>query len=68
MRHFRLEYILLYLHRISVFTQNLGQTLAENSISIFAISTYNTDYVLITQENYQKALDILGYSGYEVVE
>ena len=26
MRHFRLEYILLYLHRISVFTQNLGQT------------------------------------------
>ena len=27
MRHFRLEYILLYLHRISVFTQNLGQTL-----------------------------------------
>ena len=27
MRHFRLEYISLYLHRISVFTQNLGQTL-----------------------------------------
>ena len=26
MRHFRLEYILLYLHCISVFTQNLGQT------------------------------------------
>ena len=26
MRHFRLEYISLYLHRISVFTQNLGQT------------------------------------------
>ena len=26
MRRFRLEYILLYLHRISVFTQNLGQT------------------------------------------
>ena len=26
MHHFHLEYILLYLHRISVFTQNLGQT------------------------------------------
>lgn len=26
MRHFRLEYILLYLHCISAFTQNLGQT------------------------------------------
>ena len=33
MRHFRLESILLYLHRISVFTQNLGQTL-ENSYLI----------------------------------
>ena len=31
MRHFRLEYILLYLHRISVFTQNLGQTRSEFS-------------------------------------
>ena len=41
---------------------------AENSISIFAISTYNTDYVLIKKENYQKALDILKDSGYEIVE
>ena len=32
MRHFRLEYILLYLHRISVFTQNLGQTLYFSSV------------------------------------
>ena len=35
---------------------------------IFAISTYNTDYVLIKKENYQKALDILGRSGYEIAE
>lgn len=42
--------------------------LAENSISIFAISTYNTDYVLIKKENYQKALDILEHSGYEIAE
>ena len=41
---------------------------AENSISIFAISAYNTDYVLIKKENYQKALDILKDSGYEIVE
>ena len=33
--------------------------LADNGISIFAVSTYNTDYVLIKKENYQKALDIL---------
>ena len=46
----------------------IAEILAENSISIFAISTYNTDYVLIKKENYQKALDILDHSGYEIVE
>ena len=46
----------------------IAEILSKNSISIFAISTYNTDYVLIKKENYQKALDILEYSGYEVVE
>ena len=46
----------------------IAEILAKNSISIFAISTYNTDYVLIKKEKYQKALDILKHSGYEVVE
>ena len=46
----------------------IAEILAKNSISIFAISTYNTDYVLIKKENYQKALDILEHSGFEVVE
>ena len=46
----------------------IAEILAKNSISIFVISTYNTDYVLIKKENYQKALDILEHSGYEVVE
>lgn len=42
--------------------------LAENDISIFAVSTYNTDYVLIRQETYQKALDVLEQAGYEIIE
>lgn len=46
----------------------IAEILAENGISIFAVSTYNTDYVLTKKENYQKALDILGCSGYEIVE
>lgn len=46
----------------------IAEILAENSVPIFAISTYNTDYVLIKKENYQKALDILEHSGYEIVE
>ena len=46
----------------------IAEILAENGISIFAVSTYNTDYVLMKKENYQKALDILERSGYVIVE
>lgn len=42
--------------------------LAENNISVFAVSTYNTDYVLVKKENYQNALEILEKNGYEIVE
>lgn len=41
--------------------------LAENRISVFAISTFDTDYVLTKKENYQRALDILENAGYEIV-
>lgn len=41
--------------------------LAENNIGIFAISTYNTDYILTKQENFQKALDVLSDKGYKIV-
>ena len=46
----------------------IAENLAENGISILAVSTYNTDYVLMKKENYQKALDILERSGYVIVE
>lgn len=42
--------------------------LAENKIGIFAISTFNTDYVLTKKEDYQKALEVLGDAGYKIVE
>jgi hypothetical protein len=38
---------------------SITKPLAVNSISIFAISTYNTDYVLIKEEDFDKATDIL---------
>jgi len=44
----------------------ISTILAKEGISIFAGSTYNTDYVLLKEENYQKALDILGQSGYSI--
>ena len=42
--------------------------LADNSIAIFAISTYNTDYVLVKKENYQKAIETLSDAGYKIID
>lgn len=42
--------------------------LADNGIAIFAISTYNTDYVLIKKDNYQKAIETLSYAGYKIID
>ena len=40
--------------------------LAEHRIGIFAVSTYNTDYILVKEENFDRALEILADEGYEV--
>lgn len=40
--------------------------MAEHGISIFAVSTYNTDYIFLKKEKYQKALEIFSGAGYEV--
>ena len=40
--------------------------LAEHKIGIFAVSTYNTDYILTKSGNFQKALDVLEDSGYQI--
>lgn len=40
--------------------------MAENNIGIFAVSTYNTDYILMKAENYEKALEVLKNAGYRV--
>ncbi len=41
--------------------------LAEHDIGIFAVSTYNTDYVLVKEENFERALEVLASDGYEIV-
>ena len=46
----------------------IAAALADNCISIFAVSTYNTDYVLMKKENYQKALDVLKALGYMIID
>jgi hypothetical protein len=44
----------------------ISTLLADNKIGIFAISTYNTDYILTKAENYLRALEILSEAGYQV--
>ena len=45
----------------------LSGILAENKIGIFAISTFNTDYILVKGENFDRALQALSAAGYSVV-
>ena len=42
--------------------------LADAQIGIFAVSTYNTDYILVKKENYEKALRVLADAGYEIAD
>ena len=45
----------------------LSGRLADNDIGIFAVSTYNTDYILVKSENFEKAMDVLAMEGYEII-
>lgn len=44
----------------------ISTLLAENEIGIFAISTYNTDYILTKKEYFKKAIEVLGQNGYVI--
>lgn len=45
----------------------LSGILAENKIGIFAVSTFNTDYILVKSENFNRAMDVLSKAGYEIL-
>ncbi|HCD43698.1 MAG TPA: ACT domain-containing protein [Lachnoclostridium sp.] len=44
----------------------ISTVLADHGIGIFAVSTFNTDYILVKKENYEKALKHLEAAGYTV--
>lgn len=44
----------------------LSAVLAENGIGIFAVSTYNTDYILVKEERFREALKALEKAGHTV--
>ncbi len=44
----------------------LATMLAQASVSIFALSAFDTDYILVKKENLSKALEALASAGHEV--
>lgn len=46
---------------------DISRVLADGCVGIFAVSTYNTDYVFVKTENFNKALDLLSDAGYNIV-
>lgn len=45
----------------------ISAVLAEKRIGIFAVSTYNTDYILTKEDQYCSALQALSDAGYRIV-
>ena len=64
-RGFRVEGILDF--SLTGILSKISTVLAEEEIGIFAVSTYNTDYILVKEENLQNALNALGNKGYLII-
>ena len=45
----------------------IASVLAAERIGIFAVSTYNTDYILTKEENFEKAIQALKEAGYRIL-
>lgn len=45
----------------------ISTILADNKIGIFVVSTYNTDYILVKEKDFENALLILEKEGYSII-
>ena len=45
----------------------VSSVLAGNKIGIFAVSTYDTDYIFTKEENFDSAINALKNAGYNIV-
>ena len=43
----------------------IASLLAKNQISLFAVSTFRTDYIFIKKEAFQRSLEVLKEDGFE---
>ncbi len=64
-RAFRIEGVLDF-SMVGVLAR-ISSLLAEHAISIFAVSTYNTDYVFTKAESFDAAIALLEQAGYTVL-
>lgn len=62
-RGFRIEGVLDF--SLVGILSRISSLLAENGIGLFAVSTFNTDYIFTKSGNFDKALDVLRSAGYE---
>lgn len=46
---------------------SITSILADAGISVFAISTYDTDYILVKSDCLNKAIDVLEGAGYNII-
>lgn len=65
-RGFRVEGVLSF--TLVGILAEISFLLAEEGISIFALSTYNTDYILTKAEQFPAALRALEEAGYQIKE
>ncbi len=65
-RGFRIEGVLDF-SLIGILSK-LSAILAENKSGIFAVSTFNMDYILVKAKNFDHAMTVLAAEGYEVAD
>ena len=62
---FRIEGVLDF-SLIGILSRISG-VLADNDIGIFAVSTFNTDYILTKKGDFSKAIEVLEQAGYTII-
>jgi len=55
------------LNQIGVIS-SISSPLADSGISIYVISTYDTDYFLIKEQNLEKTISVLSNSGHAIIK
>ena len=45
---------------------SLTQPLTESGVSVFVISTFDTDYLMVKEKDFSKAIDVLATQGHQI--